>query len=393
MTRSGIVLSLALLVGALWPQPARAQQPLTDVLSFLLINRSIPTGDFNRDEQAAAATRDAIAGLLTSELNTLPISSPASGFTYRLDPTIGASVRSSTSFGPLFLERSLTSGKRRTSFTVAFTEASFHTIDGRNLRDGTLVATASRLSGDAAPFDSETLTLRMSSRTMTVSGLVGVTDRLDVSAALPFVRVTFTGERIDTYRGTALTQALATGTASGPGDLVIRAKYNVHRQGGGGLAVAGEARLATGDSGNLLGGGRNVIAPSIIGSIERGRIAVHGNLGYAMGGPSRELAFGAAVTFAGTSRLTLVGEFLARRLGAGGRLIEVVEPHPQLIGIETVRLSATPQSSLRALIVGGVRWNAATNWLVNASVLRPVSTAGLNARWVGSVTIDYSLGG
>ena len=41
---------------------ADAQESLNDVLSFLLINRSIPTGDFSRDEQAAARTRDAIAG-------------------------------------------------------------------------------------------------------------------------------------------------------------------------------------------------------------------------------------------------------------------------------------------------------------------------------------------
>lgn len=391
--RTLFLIPAVLVVFAASALPAMAQQPLTEVLSFLLINRSIPTGDFSRDEQAAAATRDAFAGLLLAELNNLPINSPAGGFTYRLDPDLGASVRSSMSFGPLFLERSLTGGRRRASFALAYTEASFDNIDGRSLRDGTLVATASRLTGDPAPFDSETLTLRMNSRTLTMSGHFGLTDRLDVAVALPFVRINFSGERIDTYRGTALTQALATGTASGPGDLVIRGKYNVLRQGGGGLALAGEARLRTGDSGNLLGGGKNVVTPKVIGSIERNRIAAHGNLGYALGGPSRELAYGAAVTFAGTPRLTFIGEFIGRRVSSGGQLVEVIDPHPQLIGIETIRLSATSQSTTRSLVVAGFRWNTGAKWLFNASVMRPISTAGLNARWVATVTIDYSLGG
>ena len=41
--------------------PASAQQSVTDVLTFLLTNRSIPTGDFVRDEQAAVETRDILA--------------------------------------------------------------------------------------------------------------------------------------------------------------------------------------------------------------------------------------------------------------------------------------------------------------------------------------------
>src|SRR5687768_10978744 len=94
------VLALALLLVA--ASPARAQQPLADVLSFLLTNRSIATGDFLRDEQAAARMRDAFVEFLQAELTNVPMTSPASGFTYRLDQTIGASVRSTNSFGPFF---------------------------------------------------------------------------------------------------------------------------------------------------------------------------------------------------------------------------------------------------------------------------------------------------
>jgi len=376
---------------AVTPGVASAQQPLTDVLSFLLINRSIPTGDFSRDELAAARTRDAVVEFLHSELATLPINSPASGFTYRLDPELGATVRTSESFGPFFMERSLTSG-RQFAFGLAFTQSDFDNIDGRDLRDGTLVASASRQIGEPAPFDAETLSLRIRTRTVTLSGQAGITDRLDVSASLPFVQLDFSGSRVDTYRGTRLVQATALASASGVGDLLIRAKYNFLRRGGGGLSVAAESRIATGDSDNLLGSGKSVIRPRLIGSIERGRVAAHGEVGYLTGGVADEVDFGGAVTVAASSRVTLIGEVIGRRLNSGGRLTDVVEPHPNLVGIETIRLTSLEQPTTRAVIVAGLRWNVASRWLLSGNIMRPVTTAGLNSNWVASAIFDYSIG-
>src|SRR5215471_18326414 len=96
-----------------WPSPAAAQQSIAQVLTFLLTNRSISTDDFTRDAQAAAATGDAISQFLVTELGTLPISSSGSGFTYRFNPTLGIVERSSDSFGPFFVQRSLTTGKHQ----------------------------------------------------------------------------------------------------------------------------------------------------------------------------------------------------------------------------------------------------------------------------------------
>ena len=383
-----------IVVGALGvPGTAAAQQTLTDTLSFLLINRSIPTGDFTRDELAAASMRDAIIGLLQTELATVPLASPAGGFTYRLDPGLGIYVRTSDSFGPFFVERSLTGGRGQYAFGLGYTQSEFDNIDGRSLTDGTLVATASQLEGDPGPFDAETLTLRMRTRTATFTAHAGLTDRLDVSVAVPLVRVSFSGERLDTYRGTTFEQARAVGAASGIGDVVLRGKYNVWRQAGSGVSLGAEARLPTGDDENLLGSGDLIITPRVIGSAERGMFGAHGSLGYSIGGPSDVLDVGAAVTVAATSRITLVGEFLGRRIEAGGRLLDVTEPHPALVDVTTIRLSAAPDSTSRALVSGGFRWNVGGRGLVSANLLRPISTAGLNARWVGTVTFDYSFGG
>src|SRR5687767_125170 len=98
--RKGVLASLVTcLLVAVSVTPASAQQTTIDVLSFLLTNRTIITGDFDRDAQAAATTRDTIATLLIQELATLPVSSSSGGFAYRLDTALGTVIRSSDSFG------------------------------------------------------------------------------------------------------------------------------------------------------------------------------------------------------------------------------------------------------------------------------------------------------
>ena len=387
-----LAMSTFILITIATPKAAEAQQSLTGVLSFLMTNRSIPTGDFTGDQQAAAAASDAIAGLLQAELSMLPLNSPASGFTYRLDPALGVYVRSSDSFGPFFVERSLTGGRHVVSFSLGYTQAIFDNIDGRPLNDGTLVATASRVVGDTQAFDAETLSLRLETRTFTLSGQVGITDWLDVSATVPFVSVNLSGERVDTYHGAAFVQASADATFSGLGDVVLRMKVNVVRRGSSGLAFATEVRLPTGDADNLLGGAQTMVGPKALASYERGRFAAHGQVGYVVGGVSNELAYGGAATFAASPRVTFSGEILGRRLDTGGRLTEVIAPHPDLAGIETIRLSAADAATSRAAVAVGIRWNVTGRWLLSANVLRPLTTAGLNARWVPSVTLDYSLG-
>ncbi len=372
------------------PAPAEAQQTVSEVLSFLLTNRSIPTGDFVQDARAAAATRDTISTLLLLELSELPVTSSASAFTYRLDRNLGTVVRSSDSFGPFLVERSLTSGLLRGSLALTYQTASFDTIDGRNLKDGTLVATASRLRGDTQPFDVEAVTLDLHTNTMTLLGNIGVTDRLDIGAALPFVAITMDGRRVDTYRGSQLVQAIASASASGPGDFLIRGKYNVVRNSGSGLAIGAEARLPTGDEQNLLGTGEASIKPRVIASLERDRVAVHGDVGYSMGGLSDELVYGGAVTVLGTSRLTLVGEIAGRRLSSAGRLTETTGPHPSLAGVDTIRLTSVDRATERVAGVIGFKWNIAATLLFSANVVKPFTSAGLNARWISTFALDYS---
>jgi hypothetical protein len=373
--------------------PALAQRSVTDVLSFLLTNRSIATEDAARDEAAAAATGDTIARFLLLELATLPTISSSTGFVYRMDRDLGGTVvRSSESFGPAFVDRSLTNGVLRVALGAAFQETRFDRIDGRSLTDGTLVATAARLTGQSEPFDVETVTIRLRTRALTMSANVGVSDRVDISAALPLVSLRLSGERVDTLRGATGLQATASVDASGVGDLVLRAKYNALRSGGTGLSVGVEARLPTGAEENLLGSGELSVKPRLIGSGEYAHVSVHSELGYSVGGLTRELDYAGAVAVAAHPSVTFIVEMLGRRLESGGRITETVAAHPRLVGVETIRLTGVPEATYRALAVGSVKWNVADTWLVSASVLRSLTSTGLTAKLIPSVVLEYSFG-
>lgn len=390
MTSRPIVLAISMLV--VMPRAASAQRSMTDVLDFLLTNRSVATDDFQRDEQAAAATRDAMIRLFLAEIATLPVTSPATGFTYRLDPALGSDVRSSASFGPFFLQRSLTIGGRQTSFGVSYQRATFSRLDGRSLGDGTLVATASRLRGETQPFDVEQLSLEMSADTLTIAATHGVSDRVDLSVAVPLVSLRLNGERTDVYRGFASVQAIASATSSGLGDILVGGKYNAWRHGGSGVAIGADVRLPTGDEQNLLGTGKTSIVPRIITSFDQDRLAVHGEFGYVSGGLPDAVEYGGALSFVAGSRVTIGAEILGRRMASGGRLVDSVQPNPHLVGVDTIRLLGTDEPTSRLAIVTGVRWNVASRWLLNASVLRSITSAGLTADWVPTIALDYSFG-
>jgi hypothetical protein len=384
---------MAVALAGIYERPASAEQSVREVLSFLVTNRSIATDDFVRDEQAAAATSDTIARLLSIELATLPIASSAGGFIYRFDPALGTVARLSDSFGPFFTERSMTTAKSFASFSINYRTATFDSIDGRSLRDGTLVSTASMLRGDAEPFDVETVSLRIRLDSITLASSYGVTDRFEISGALPIVKLALRGERIDTYRGQQFPQATGTASASGIGDAVLRAKFNVLQQAGSGIAVAAEGRLPTGDEEQLLGAGSASVKPRLLASLEGGRMTVDGDVGYSFGGLARTLDYSGALSVVATPRVTLIGEVYGRRLEGLGRLIETSEPHPRLLEVDTIRLTGVEETTNRLVAVVGFKWNVAGSWLVSANVARPLTTnVGLNADWVPAVTLDYSFG-
>ena len=302
---------LAALLVLVAPTTAQAQDPLSEVLSFLLTNRGVQTNDFVRDTQAAETTRDTITTLLGAELATQPPSLSSAGFAYRFDEELSTLVRASRSFGSFFTERSLTAGQGRASIGASVRFTHYRRLDGRDLGDGTFLTTANQFVDEAAPFDEETLTLELDSRVLTITATYGVTDRLDLSAAVPLVQLSLTGSRVNTYRGQQTVQATADATANGFGDVAVRAKFGLVNGYAGGVAVAGELRLPTGREEALLGTGTTAFSALITASAEQGSLGMHGNVSVSGGGLSNEIAYRGAVCLTASDRLTVVGELSA----------------------------------------------------------------------------------
>jgi hypothetical protein len=279
-------LSITLLLGVLGiSAPAAAQQTVSDALTFLVTNQSVDTGSVQRDVAAAQSTSSTISRALLANLATLPVTSTSGAFAYRLNPDIGTVERSTSTFGPVFVDRALTTGAGGAAIGLTFQHFHFTALDGRNLRDA-----------DVA----------------TVYGNVGLGNRIDVGAAVPVVWLRMDGTRVNTYRGRQFTQASASARAVGVADMLLRAKGTVYEEDGASVAAAVDLRLPTGREEDLLGTGKRSVRLSAIGSLEGAHASAHANLGVVFGGLADEIDYGLAFSSAATARLTFGVEAVGR---------------------------------------------------------------------------------
>ena len=372
------------------PREARAQQSISEALAFLLSQRPFPTDDVVPTLPAGIAPASAgLAEMLRRDIGIRPMTSPAGGLAFEWDAALGTIARRTESFGPFFTSRARATGLRRASITFGLRQTEFDTVDGAALLDEGLVAASSEIAGETAPFDVQTVSLRVRARSATFTGAVGVAERLDFVVAVPFVEVVLTGERIDRYRGTAATQATAFASASGLGDVVMRAKYEALRLGPYTLAIGGEVRLPTGNSTNSLGSGERRLAPQVIASLETRRMTVHAEGAFSVGELNNALHYGGAFTIAPLGRVSLVGEVLGRTDFESPALVTVRVPHPRLAGVTTALVGTTTATRHRLTAVAGIKWNVAGGWLVNAHVLRPLTDGGFTTAWSPAITLDY----
>src|ERR1043166_2924712 len=314
------------LVMCLCPATAHAQSatPLAQILPELLGN-TITLEPSNLPDQPNHVAHfkpgfnqlqvpSQVNNALLTLLSTYPTGSPAGGFTYVFDPALGSLTRSSTSFGPSFAERALTTGRDKVSIGFGFQHAAYDTFEGLNLRqqqikfyvphtDCCTPGSASDQNPDGShltpPFEGDlieaNLSLQLVSDTSTIFATYGLSDRLDIGVAVPFVRVkvnagvlakiqrlaTVNDPTVHRFDGPDPDQHLFSlaGTAAGMGDIVVRAKYALATRPVG-IGAAIETRVPTGDENNLLGTGGVQSKLFGIVSLERGPISPHLNVGY-----------------------------------------------------------------------------------------------------------------
>jgi len=385
-----LILPAFLLVTAV--SSARAQTHVSDTLTFLVTNRTVDTGSAAADTAAAAATSRTISHALLASLSTLPVTSTSGAFSYRLNPDIGTVQRTTQTFGPALVDRALTSGAGTIGVGLAVQHLRFTSLDGRNLRNGSLVTTANQFVDESEPFDVDALTLRLDADVMTAYANVGLGSRFDVAAAAPLVWLRMDGSRVNTYRGRQVTQARARADAVGFADLLLRAKATVFDEDGMSLATAVDVRLPTGREADLLGTGKTSVRLSGIGSLEGARTSAHASVGAAFGGLATDVTIGAAVTTAVTPHVTVGAEALGRWMDLPGSIVSVSQPHPTLAGVNTTRLLPGDARLTSLTLAPSVKWNLTDTWVLVAHVGVPMFKGGLRAPILPLVGLEYSLG-
>ena len=249
---------------------------------------------------------------LTSQLASLPLPSPASGFTYNFDSATGTFVRSTRSFGPILADRGETIGKGKIAFGYTYQFFSFDHLDGASLSNIPAVFThdSPQLGGGRSDVVSTSNTIEATVSQFTGALTYGLTDRVDLSIAVPVVSTRLsllanatihrigTGSNLgvhyfrdeDAIGGFGSTrQYFAEGSAGGMGDLVARVKTMLMREGSRAFAVGLDVRMPTGDEHNLLGSGALGLRPFAAVSASIGPLSPHANLAYQWNGKS-ELA-------------------------------------------------------------------------------------------------------
>jgi hypothetical protein len=285
--------------------------------------KTTPNGHQGHFADSFLSNLKALNSSIGSELGELPQVSPSSGISFTFNPSLGVAAPSEYNFGPILSEPAGTLGRHRILVGFSFQDFDFTSLDGIKLNNLPAVythedyqltpsTTCSVNGGTASPTLNEgacgfvrdtivtqdNINFRLNQYTAFVN--FGLTDRLDISVAVPSVNVrmavTSTAQihnngldnlhqfnGCSCFNGTFLN---VTG-ASGIGDVTLRGKYEVFKGERTGIAVGTDIRFPSGDALNYLGAGAYGIRP--FGALSHSfgkRVSAHVNLGYQWNGRS-----------------------------------------------------------------------------------------------------------
>jgi len=365
---------------------------------------------------------------LAGQLASLPLPSPASGFTYTFDSSTGTFVRSTQSFGPILADRAETIGRGKLSVGYNFQYFSFDSLEGFDLRQVPAVFRHDNIELGGGRLDVVTTVNSIEASVVQLTGTLtyGVTDRLDLSLAVPIVRTRLhvlsdaTVQRLGTAESLAVhffrdpdapgglgsrRQFFAEGTAAGLGDVIVRVKHTVMREGQRGLAVGADLRVPTGDELDLLGSGALGVRPFAALSTSYGRVSPHVNVAYQWNGssvlagdvstrrkedfPDRFLYIVGA-DMGVTDNLTLVVEFIGQRAIDSPRLahsaVTVVTPTGSAT-FPDIRFEETSSTILNGAV--GMKTRIGGQLLANFNLLFKLNDRGLVDRIAPLIGVEY----
>lgn len=361
---------------------------------------------------------------LVSQLVSVPLPSPGGGFTYQFDASLGVFQRTTQSFGPILGDRADTIGARRVSVGFTYQRFTFDSVEGIDLNRVPAVFTHDNAFLRGGREDVVATTNSIEARVSQATSFVtlGVTDRFDISLAVPIVSnyLKVVSDATIHRIGTTNTQThffrqangdvgerrifTAIGSATGLGDLMIRFKNTIRKRASSGIAVGMDVRLPTGDEMNLLGSGAPGLQPFGIWSATYQNVSPHVNLSYKWNGssvlagnPARgesahfpdQFSYGLGADVSVTPRLTVAVDLLGRYAFDAERLR--AEPFQALDGRSVFPNIVFARDSFNALSGAlGMKANVFGRLLLDVNLLFKLDEHGLRDKVTSLIGVEYS---
>ncbi len=265
-------------------------------------------------------------GTLTQQLapsaSDFPVISTTPGFTFHYNSQIQAFERSSSSLGPVYVERAQTIGQGKFDVGMSYLYVDFDELNGKSLKglnftlghEDCCDPNTGVETGPGTPptpnnplFEKDSIKLTFNrfslrSHVMSFFATYGITDRWDVNILLPVVYTSFkvrlhahidnSGSQ-EEFAGTPLASGIhffdANGriddfrgfdkNKTGVGDIQLRTKYHLFASEGFNLASGLALRIPSGENGNFQGLGDTTLTPFVALSQEYGPVEFHANGG------------------------------------------------------------------------------------------------------------------
>jgi hypothetical protein len=386
----------------------------------VLPDGSTHSAHFNSDFQSEFGQFNVALG---SQLGSVPLPSPASGFTYEFDSSLGVFKRSTQSFGPLLAERAETVGRGKLTFGFAYQQFHFDTIEGLDLKalPAVFLHDDSELGGGRSDIVTTMNSISTDIRRNVGFLTYGLTDRIDVAVAVPLVSTEMNLSSLATIHriGTSNPevhffedvngqdgsdrQFSDSGRKNGVGDVIVRIKAAAPKVGTMGLAFAGEARFPTGDANNFLGSGAWGLSGAVIGSWAVGKASPHVDVAYHWNGNSvlagdvktgtkaslpDQLSYTAGVDVGLSQTFTLAIDFLGQRIINSSRLVPTTFVAANGQSFDNIAFT-TGSFSMDNLALGG-KVNLGGRLLLDGSIIVKLDNPGLRDRVSQLIGFEYS---
>jgi len=367
-------------------------------------------------QSAAGDILDLLGNSLAASVSNTPVGATSSGVTYQF--VGGLPVKTATSGGPIFGERSQTLGKGRFFVGTNISAMHFQRLRGVRMDDIEFNFTHQ----DTPPVDSlgspffenDVIGVRVA---MNVNLIVttfvasyGLVDGVDLSVAVPVVHASVQGTSVATihpagypsphrFAGTDSAPVMTAvagmdGAATGIGDVAARLKINVSQSNSFGAALLLDGRFPTGNDDNLLGSGKFSGRGLGILSARVGTLAPHLNFGYVF--RDAKQANNSIVATAGfdnavASWATMAFDLLSEWQLGDSKLqipgpVQYQAPFPHTV--DPTNIPAQKDDFLSASV--GFKFQTRRGVLITTNALFPLRNSGMQPSVVWTAGFEYN---